>query len=121
MKRYPITPCPAPRMTRRDAWAKRPAVLRYFAFRDEVRLHRVTIPDRVRIVFVMPMPASWSAKKRAAMDGKPHTVRPDGDNLAKGIFDSVFKDDAHIWDVRYSKIWGQSGEIWIGELTGEIE
>lgn len=108
-------------MSQSDRWKKRPCVLRYRAFRDEIILHRVTIPDRVRMVFVMPMPASWSAKKRAAMDGKPHTVRPDGDNLAKGIFDSVFKDDAHIWDVRYSKIWGQSGEIWIGELTGEIE
>lgn len=108
-------------MTRRDAWAKRPAVQRYFAFRDEVRLHGVTIPDRVRIVFVMPMPASWSAKKRAAMDGKPHTCRPDNDNQIKGLLDAVFSDDAHVWDIRSTKIWGQRGEIWIGELEGAIE
>jgi Holliday junction resolvase RusA-like endonuclease len=103
-------------MTQRDRWAKRPAVQRYFAFRDEVRLHGVVIPDRVRIIFVMPMPASWSAKKRAEMDGQPHTVRPDGDNLAKGIFDSVFENDAHIWEVHYTKIWGVEAAIEIGEI-----
>ena len=116
MKRYPITPCPAPRMTRRDAWAKRPAVLRYFAFRDEVRLHGVTIPDRVRIVFVLPMPASWSQKKRAAMDGEPHTVRPDLDNFCKAALDSVFDDDAHINEIHARKVWGEVGQIHIGEI-----
>ena len=108
-------------MTQRDKWAKRPCVLRYHAFRDAVRLHGVTIPDRVRIIFVLPMPASWSAKKRAEMDGRPHTVRPDTDNLGKGALDAVFSDDSHVWDIRMSKIWGRVGEIWIGELTGEIE
>ena len=43
---YPITPVPKPRMTRRDRWAKRPCVLRYWAFKDEVRLRRVSLPDR---------------------------------------------------------------------------
>ena len=33
------------------------------------------------VSFIMPMPKSWSKKKRAAMDGKPHTARPDIDNL----------------------------------------
>lgn len=121
MKRYQIVPCPAPRMTQSDRWKKRPCVQRYFAFRDQVRLHGVTIPDRVRIVFVLPMPASWSEKKKAEMDGKPHKVRPDGDNIFKSLSDSVFENDAHVWDVHYSKIWGQRGEIWIDELTGEIE
>lgn len=117
MKRYPIVPCPAPRMTRRDKWAGRPCVQRYFAFRDEVRLHRVTIPDRVRIIFHMPMPASWSAKKRAEMDGKPHTVRADIDNLAKGILDSVFENDAHIHEIHASKVWAVDGAIEVGEIT----
>ena len=118
---YPIVPCPAPRMTRRDKWAGRPCVQRYFAFRDEIRLHGVTIPDRAWLVFVIPMPKSWSEKRRAEMDGKPHTVRPDADNLAKACGDAVFSEDSHIWDLRATKIWGQSGAIWVGELTGEIE
>ena len=36
---YPIIPLGKPRMTQRDKWAKRPAVLRYRAFKDECRLH----------------------------------------------------------------------------------
>lgn len=34
---YPIVPVPKPRMTQRDKWQKRPAVMRYRAFCDEVR------------------------------------------------------------------------------------
>lgn len=116
MKRYPIVPCPAPRMTRRDAWAGRPCVQRYFAFRDEVRLHGVTIPDRVRIIFHMPMPASWSAKKRAEMDGQPHTVRADIDNICKALLDSVFENDAHIHEIHASKVWAVDGAIEIGAI-----
>lgn len=116
MIRYPITPCPAPRMTQRDRWAKRPCVLRYFAFRDEVRLHGVTIPDRVRIIFHMPMPESWSAKKRDEMNGKPHQVRIDIDNAVKALLDSVFENDAHIWEIHASKIWGFTGAIEIEEI-----
>ena len=35
---YDITPCPKPRQTQSDKWKKRPPVLRYRAFADEVRL-----------------------------------------------------------------------------------
>lgn len=116
MKRYPITPCPAPRMSQSDRWKQRPCVLRYRAFRDQVRLHKVTIPDRVRIIFHMPMPASWSAKKRAEMDGKPHQVRPDTDNLWKSVGDSVFENDAHIHEIHANKVWAVEGAIEIGAI-----
>ena len=113
---YPITPVPAPRMTRRDRWAKRPCVLRYWAFRDEVRLRGVTLPERGRIVFVLPMPASWPSASRADMNGKPHTAKPDIDNLIKALLDSLFTSDAHIHTVQAEKRWGESGEIRIEEL-----
>ena len=116
MRIYQITPCPAPRMTQSDKWRKRPCVVRYFAFRDQVRLLGIEIPERVRIVFVLPMPASWSKAKRAAMDGQPHTVRPDIDNFCKAALDSVFDDDAHIWEIHASKIWGFTGAIEIGAI-----
>ena len=116
MKIYPIVPCPAPRMSQSDRWKKRPCVLRYRAFRDEILLHRVTIPDRVRIIFHMPMPASWSAKKRAEMDGKPHQVRPDIDNLAKACSDAVFSEDSHIYELHARKVWSVEGGIEIGEI-----
>ncbi|MBT9425870.1 RusA family crossover junction endodeoxyribonuclease [Enterobacter oligotrophicus] len=64
------------------------------------------------------MPKSWSKKKRTAMYGQPHQVKPDLDNLTKSLLDALFEDDAHIWDARTSKIWGETGMIII-ENIGE--
>ncbi len=104
-------------MTQRDKWAKRPCVLRYFAFRDQVRALGIEIPSRARIVFVLPMPASWSQKKMAAMDGQPHQVRPDLDNAIKGLQDAVFVEDSHIHEIHARKVWGVTGQIHIGEIN----
>lgn len=107
-------------MTRSDKWNKRDCVLRYRAFKDEVRLHRVQVPEsQAHIIFVLPMPKSWSKKKRAKMDGRPHMVRPDKDNLEKALLDSVFSEDCQIWDSRVSKFWGQEGQIIIRQLPDE--
>ncbi len=112
MSEYPIIPVPKPRMTQRDKWAKRPAVMRYRAFCDEVRLHGVKLPDSgSHVTFVMPMPKSWSAKKKYIMCGEPHQQTPDVDNLGKALFDAVHKQDCTIWDVRITKKWGHSGVI----------
>ena len=57
MLSYDITPVPAPRMTRSDRWKKRPCVLRYFAFRDEVKAHKISVePFGAHVKFYMPMP-----------------------------------------------------------------
>ena len=114
---YPITPVPAPRMTRRDRWVKRPCVLRYWAFRDEVRLRRVALTSRCKVVFVLPMPASWSVSRRLSMDGAFHTAKPDIDNLSKALLDAVFGDDAHIHTLHVEKRWGERGEIRVEELA----
>jgi len=99
-------------MTVSDKWKKRPSVLRYRAFRDEVKLKGVKLYESgMHITFVMPMANSWSEKKKAAHDGMPHRQKPDFDNLAKALFDAVYEDDSHIHDVRISKVWGRSGKI----------
>lgn len=117
MIKYPIIPCPKPRMTRSDKWNRRAPVLRYRAFCDEVRLYKVQLPAAgAHVVFVIPMPSSWSAKKRQAMNGKPHQQKPDKDNLEKALLDALFDDDSHIWDSRVSKIWGEEGAIVIQEI-----
>lgn len=109
---YNITPVPAPRMTQRDKWAKRPCVMRYFTFRDEVKKLGVNVNESGdAIVFVMPMPNSWSKAKKKSYDGSPHQQKPDSDNLLKSLLDAIFKDDSHVWDVRISKIWGIKGQI----------
>ena len=114
---YPITPCPAPRMTAADKWQKRPRVLRYRAFRDEVRAHRVVLGNGARVTFWMPMPASWSEAKRVRQDGQPHQQRPDIDNLLKALLDAIYEDDAGIWHIGGAqKRWARDGAI---EIHGE--
>ncbi|OCG45693.1 crossover junction endodeoxyribonuclease RuvA [Gilliamella sp. Choc4-2] len=114
---YNITPVPKPRMTQRDRWAKRKPVLQYFAFKDACKASGVTLPEsHYHIIFVIPMPKSWSNKKRAEMDGKPHQQRPDKDNLEKGLLDAIFGEDCRVWDGRVTKIWGNVGQIIIKNL-----
>ena len=33
--------------------------------------------------FILPMPKSWSKKKKQLMHGKPHIIKPDLDNIIK--------------------------------------
>lgn len=118
MRWLDLNPCPAPRMTQADRWKKRPPVLRYFAFRDEIRLLKVEIPERVRLEFVLPMPKSWSRKKRARRVGGPHQQMPDLDNLVKALLDAALTQDCHVWEIAACKTWGEVGRIGIGEIGG---
>lgn len=108
---YDITPVPAPRQVRSDKWKPCPMVLRYRAFRDEVRLKGVKVESGDEIIFLMPMPKSWSKKKKAEMEHEPHQQKPDLDNLVKAVLDSVYEDDAHIWQLTATKIWAYEGAI----------
>lgn len=112
MPQYPIIPVAKPRMTQSDQWKKRPVVLKYRAFKDEVRAHGVVLPECNAVVtFYLPMPKSWSKKKRSAMIGKPHQQTPDVDNLLKALADACHTDDSHIWDVHVRKLWAEEGSI----------
>tara|TARA_R100000781_G_scaffold111980_1_gene78857 strand:- start:803 stop:1207 length:405 start_codon:yes stop_codon:yes gene_type:complete len=117
--RLDIPPCPKPRMTKADRWRKRPSVLKFFAFRDAVRQakgpffaspdggvhNRVFEFESFEIVFHVPMPKSWSKKKRGYMNGSAHQQRPDLDNYLKAWKDSVYEEDAIVWRVKASKLW----------------
>lgn len=111
----PVCPVPKPRMTRRDKWAERPAVMKYRAYCDELRLHlgQMRVPDDFSIDFYIEMPMSWSHKKRKRMDGQPHQSKRshDIDNLLKAFMDAVFEDDGTVWRVRASKRWARKGGL----------
>lgn len=99
-------------MTQSDVWKKRPVVLRYWEFKDECKKHGVIVPENgCHIIFTLPMPKSWSKKKKKEMDGKPHQQKKDVDNLLKALLDVVYKDDSGVWDVRITKRWGVKGQI----------
>lgn len=96
-------------MTRRDKWLKppRPGVAAYFAFRDHVKALGIEVLDGARVTFYLPMPPSWSKKKRAAFNGKPHRQKPDVDNLCKALLDAVYTDDCAISSISIEKRWAE--------------
>ena len=86
----------------------------------------LTGPITVRIALALPVPASWSKRKRqAAAEGDLlPTGRPDLDNFAKLILDALngvfFGDDAQIVDLRATKAYalGVAGTTVVIEGAG---
>lgn len=66
-------------------------------------------PVKLNIVAYFPMPKSWSKRRRAEMDGKHHTKKPDKDNVEKAICDGLngtaWVDDCLVADGRTVKRW----------------
>lgn len=118
---YPVEPVPAPRQVRRDTWKPSPPVQRYRAFRDALNLYAPTIPEGFHhALFVLPVSASWSEKRKRQMLGMPHTLRPDRDNLEKALLDTVHGEDCHVWDGRTSKLWGTRGLVIVSPVSLRI-
>ncbi|WP_299695565.1 RusA family crossover junction endodeoxyribonuclease [uncultured Vibrio sp.] len=78
----------------------------------ECRLKKVYVPTYgSHIFFHIPMPKSWSQKKRERMDDKPHKQRPDKNNLGKALLDTIYSEDCMVWDSRVTKLWAFVGKI----------
>ena len=105
MTEYFINPVPKPRMTRSDKWKKRRCVSAYWGFKDRVKDLKITLPVPYKVTFFIPMPQTWSQKKRSQMNGQPHLSRPDRDNLEKALLDALFTDDSHMWSGWTEKRW----------------
>lgn len=85
--------------------------MRYRAFADHCRALKVEVPNGAKITFYLPMPKSWSKKKRMVMDQEPHKQKPDLDNLCKALLDAVYQDDSGIHEISIKKRWGEVGSI----------
>lgn len=101
----------APRMTKRDRWKRRPCVLRYFAFRDKVRKYDLPDLNGKLITFYLPIPQSWSKKRKAEAENQPHQLKPDIDNLLKALFDAALKEDSGIYSIRAEKRYSETPRI----------
>lgn len=102
-----------PRMTRRDTWKKRPVVLRYREYCDRIRAAAGQVPQKVYSVIVfayLPMPPSWSKKKRALMPSQLMQSRPDWDNIGKAVCDALFEEDSVLAGGQAWKFWCEQGE-----------
>ena len=115
-----IDPVAKPRMTRRDTWAHRPVVDKYFSFKDKLvilcKKDKFVLPDKYRVEFYIKMPSSWSVKRRCSMLDKPHQQKPDLDNLIKSVNDCLLKEDSTVWYVEAMKCWWEEGKIIIYTL-----
>ena len=112
MATYNICPVAKPRMTRSDRWKKRPATAKYWKFVDQCKLEKVVLPCfNSHITFVLPLPKSYSGKRRKEWDGEPHTIRPDLSNLLKALEDALYQEDSGIYDIHVTKVWGLTGKI----------
>ena len=77
----------------------------------------------VEIIFALPVPRSFSAKRKAAaLRGDLHPAkRPDIDNLGKAVMDAmnavVYEDDRQIVNLRLRKVYAEVPEtrvsVWL--------
>lgn len=125
----PVSPMGKPRMTQRDKWKKRPAVLRYHAFKDSLRTYLNGMPHLMQLLesgnvvglswnAYLPLPESWPKRKKALFAGSPHRSKPDRDNIDKAILDAIFPEDSGVASGHIHKFWddGRGARI---ELTIE--
>ena len=114
---FNITPIGKPRMVKSDSWRKRPTVLNYWQYKDDLKeqaeKYCYSVPEILEnITFVLPMPDSWSKKKKEQMEGQPHKNKPDLDNIIKGFKDCLCENDSFVHTYNnIRKIWGISGKI----------
>ena len=69
----------------------------------------------LEVVFYMPIPESFSKKKRVALDGAYHVKRPDTDNLLKAFKDALngtlYRDDSQISSLYAKKLYSFTPRI----------
>ena len=127
---FDIIPMGAIRMTQSDTWKTNPnhtdpnkrqrkVVGEYFNFKNTLLWQAKSLNFELKfhldILFLIPMPATWSKKKKEQMNGLPHKQKPDTDNLVKSVKDALKKDDSDIWWEKAEKRWAYKGSIIIFE------
>lgn len=69
-------------------------LIKYFEYKDALKASAeeqgfIMPQDAFFMWYFMPMPKSWTKKKKAAMAYKLHKNKKDCDNIGKGIFDAL--------------------------------
>ncbi len=119
MNKIEIEPMGYVRRTRADSWKKRPVVLKYYTFLDELRLKlgSFKLGNRYYVTFGIPFPESYSKKKKNELIGNSHQIRPDLDNLLKALQDGLLKEDGCVHEIHARKVWSERGFIEISNLN----
>lgn len=86
-------PIAKPRMTRQDKWMKRKCVVTYREWANKVKAACPPLPvPNVWNGFHLTAHFYLSCPKRRKAD-RPHDVKPDLDNLLKGVLDAILPKD----------------------------
>ena len=118
-----------PRMTQSDKWNKRPCVVQYHRFKDDLRqaASEAGFDDGemeikgVSLCAILEMPESWSKIKRSEKAGTRHDQKPDLSNIVKAVEDGLTDDDAGISHINADKFWDGSDEYERIEVTLFVE
>lgn len=123
---FDIIPTSAPRMSQSDKWKTNPnhqdpkkrqreVVTKYFAFKDNLRWQakqmNYEFKNYLDIVFIVPIPNSFSEKKKERLNGTPVKTKPDIDNYVKAFMDSLKSEDGDVWFIKAIKVYGFKGSI----------
>lgn len=123
---FDVVPMGAVRMSQSDRWKtnpdhhnilqrQRPEVTRYFRFKRTIKEQSAkmgyTQENTLEIVFLVPMPASWSKKKKERENKMPVKTKPDIDNYVKAFLDALLVEDGHIWKIIAEKRYAYKGSI----------
>lgn len=85
------------------------------------RKHFELPPSGLSVTFYIPVPPSWSQKKKAAHHGLLHQSKPDIDNCTKAFLDSLVAEDKFIANITLTKRWVNFPEGWIECTHEEVE
>jgi Holliday junction resolvase RusA-like endonuclease len=123
---FDLVPVGAVRMTQSDKWKTNPnhadpnkrqraEVTKYFNFKNnlkhQAKMLNYELGDTLEIIFLVPMPKSWSNKKKEKMNKLPVKTRPDIDNYEKAFMDSLSSEDGNVWKINSEKRHAYQGSI----------
>lgn len=111
-----ISPIGKPRMVKSDAWKKRPCVVRYWKFKDDLNFlckkAGYVQGNELFATFRIPMPKSWAKSKRTLMCEQNHDQKFDIDNIVKGVLDCLLPSgDEKVHTVCVNKVWSEHPSI----------
>ena len=127
---FNVIPMGAVRMTQSDKWKLNPnhvdpkkrqreVVSRYFEFKNQIKLQaeqmNYKLGEILEIIFLVPMPFTWSEKKKVKHNKLPVKTRPDIDNYVKSFMDALENEDGFVWNIKAQKRYAFKGSILVYE------
>jgi Holliday junction resolvase RusA-like endonuclease len=115
-----------------DLYKRKLRIVKYNDYKKELRKEATRVglmfnetqtifpPAGAWIKFYIPVPVSWSKKKKRLHNFEPHQSKPDTSNLHKAFEDALLKEDKIVWDYRASAFWYNSIKGYIEIVIDQV-